>query len=159
MRISAHLFGTLLLVAAVAGCATKPEDDSCLDTGINFEMSKEPMPTQGKAKAVAAMDMALAELGFTQSHDVAHHFDPIAPTPAVKYLHIYDTGFTKFVNGAEVPSGPWVLSLSIFGACGDEAKSERKKYADSIKEKIMAALQPYATETIISTDATYIEVD
>lgn len=148
-----------LVGAGLSACATRPTEEACLDTGVTYELSKNLMTPQDSAKAVAAAHMVMAELGYAQSDEVANQYNPINPTPAISYVRVKGEHMFVLQDKTAVPSGPTQIEFYIVGSCGPAMEHERKEYLASIKDKIRAALQPYAAEEISSRDAEFIEVD
>lgn len=150
-----------ILVATLAGCMPHKtvDDEDCGISGKSFEMSTQPLPAQDKAKAEAALGMALAELGFIQSEDVPRRFEVISPTPAVKYLVMYDWDATTYENEKQVRTGHWGLHIQVYGKCGGEYETDRDKFLKTIAPPIESSLQPYATKPIIVSDTIEVSFD
>lgn len=160
MRVAKTL-SVLATVAALSGCMPHKtiDDKDCGWSGVAFELTKQPLPSQEQAKAVAAMDMALAQMGYRQSQEVVGRFEAINPTPEIKYLHVSDWKTSERKGQTFVDTGEWGLKIEAYGDCHEGSQSKRDKYLSSIKDKLAAALQPYATEPVIISDTVTIFFD
>lgn len=158
MKLARHII-LLGIIANLAACATQATDETCLDDGTNFELSKGLIAPDRMTEAMAAADATVAGLGYKPSPDMAQRFEPLAPTPPIKYIQITDLHGTVYRDNANIPSGPTRIKFDIYGSCGPAMRHERKKFMDSIKAKLKAALQPYATEDIAVFDSAYEYTD
>jgi len=149
----------LAIVASLAACATQATDETCLDDGVYFELSKELIAPENMAKAMAAADKTAAELGYKPSQGKTHRFEPFNPTPPIKYIELTALEGAAYRNNTNIPSGPTRIKLDIYGSCGPAMRYQRRKYADSIKGRLKAALQAYATEPIDVFEAAYEYID
>lgn len=158
MKLASRII-LLGIIASLAACATQATDETCLDDGTYFELSKGPIVPEKMAEAMAAADAAVAGLGYRPFPGAAHRFEPLDPTPPIKYIQITDLQGMVYRNNTSIPSGPTRIKFDIYGSCGPAMRHERKKYMASIKDKFKMALQPYATEDIDVFDAVYEYTD